>query len=57
MNPDLPRKNSTPYSVKQTPRGSVVVCGEHLVTDEVKTVEAEALARSLNAEYRKLMIA
>ncbi len=40
-----------PYRVEQTPLGSVVVCGEHLVTDEIKPGEALALARALNMEH------
>lgn len=59
MNPECSvqgfRRTVAPYSVKQTPRGSVVVCGAHMVTDEIKTVEATALAESLNAQHRRTM--
>lgn len=51
MNP-LPR-GKAPYAVKQTPRGSVVVCGAHLVTDEIRTEEATALAAALNADHKR----
>lgn len=42
----------TPYRVQQTPRGSVVFCREHLVTDELKPKEAEALADALNLQHQ-----
>jgi hypothetical protein len=48
------RRLPKPYSVLQSPRGSVVVCGAHLVTDELKTEEAEALAFALNAQHQKV---
>ncbi len=44
-------RSYSPYRVEQTPRGSVVVCGEHLVTEEIKPGEAHALARALNMEH------
>jgi hypothetical protein len=53
----LIKKSLSPYTVQQTPRGSVVVCGEHLVTDEIKPVEAHALAAALNSEHRARMSA
>jgi hypothetical protein len=49
------RRIPKPYTVLQSPRGSVVVCGAHLVTDELKTEEAEALAAALNIEHRSRM--
>jgi hypothetical protein len=59
MNPERShngyRRKPQPYSVQQTPRGSVVVCEAHLVTDELKTEEAFALAEALNTEHRRRM--
>lgn len=55
MIPDFIEHNSSPYYVKQTPRGSVVVCGPHLITDEIKTSEAHALAAALNNEHQTRM--
>jgi hypothetical protein len=56
MTPDDEYKHDpAPYAVKQTPRGSVVVCRGHLVTDEIKTGEAHALAHALNMEHRTRM--
>ena len=49
-------RNDNPYRVEQTPRGSVVVCGEHLMTDEIKLGEAHALARALNMEHQTRML-
>jgi hypothetical protein len=49
-------RKDDPYYVQQTPRGSVVICGEHLITDELKRGEAEALARSLNFEHQTRML-
>jgi hypothetical protein len=40
------------YSTKQTPRGSVVVLGDRLVSDELTTEEAQHAADWLN--YRKI---
>jgi hypothetical protein len=48
-------RKDNPYYVKQTPRGSVVICGEHLLTDELKHGEAYALARALNMEHQTRM--
>lgn len=47
-----PERSNAPYTVKQTPRGSVVICGAHLVTDELKPSEAYAMARALNVEHQ-----
>jgi hypothetical protein len=54
----LPERNrdSEPYYVQLTPRGSVVVCAAHTVTDELKHGEAMALARALNMEYETRML-
>jgi hypothetical protein len=51
-----PKRKENPYYVQQTPRGSVVVCGEHLITDEVKPGEAHALANALNMEHRSRVL-
>ena len=41
-----------PYEVVRTPRGyAVVFCAGHVVTDELKLVEAIALAKALNMEF------
>ena len=53
MEPESPKRKHSPYYVKQTNRGSVVVCAAHLVTDEIKTSEAYALRDALNAEHQK----
>jgi hypothetical protein len=54
---DPPTTATSPYYVKRTPRGSVVICGEHLITaEEVKHGEAMALARSLNMEHQTRML-
>jgi hypothetical protein len=45
-------KLSAPYYVKQTPRGSVVFCREHILTDELKHSEAIALRNALNMEHQ-----
>ena len=45
-----------PYYVERTPRGSVVVCEEHLLTDEIKHGEAMALMKALNMEYQTRML-
>ena len=44
-----------PYYVERTPRGSVVICSEHVLTDEIKHGEAMALSRALNMEYQTRM--
>lgn len=50
------RKHDTaPYSVIRTPGGFVVTCAQHLVTDEIKEVEARALADALNNEFKARM--
>jgi hypothetical protein len=49
-------RSEHPYKVVQTPRGSVVFCEEHLITDELKPGEAHALARALNMEYQTRML-
>lgn len=46
-------QHSAPYYVQQTPRGSVVVCAAHTVTDEIKHGEAMALAKALNMEFER----
>lgn len=53
----LPERNanSAPYYVSWTPRGSVVVCAAHTVTDEIKDSEAKALAAALNQEFAARM--
>jgi hypothetical protein len=50
------RRSENPYKVERTPRGCVVFCEEHLITDELKPGEAHALARSLNMEYQTRML-
>jgi hypothetical protein len=54
----LPERNADapPYYVQQTPRGSVVVCAAHVVTDEIKHGEAMALAKALNMEFETRML-
>lgn len=53
---ELPsRAIRAPYQVQRTPRGSVVVCVAHVVTDEVKDEEARALAVALNREFQRRM--
>jgi hypothetical protein len=47
------QKSRSPYEVQQTPRGSVVVCRDHLITDEMKPEEAKALAAALNIEHQR----
>jgi hypothetical protein len=54
MHPDRNR-HTAPYYVQQTPRGSVVVCAAHTVTDEIKNGEAMALAKALNMEFETRM--
>lgn len=43
--------NTPPYYVRRSPRGSVVICRAHMVTEEVKDEEAEALAAALNKQF------
>jgi hypothetical protein len=50
------KRSDRPYKVVSTPRGCVVFCEEHLITDELKPGEAHALARSLNMEYQTRML-
>lgn len=52
---EVPMRNTAPYSVVRTPRGSVVFCAAHIVTEELKDKEAEALANALNAEFKQRM--
>lgn len=54
----LPERTAAagPYHVHLTPRGSVVVCAAHTVTDEIKHGEAVALAKALNMEYETRMV-
>jgi hypothetical protein len=47
------RAANAPYHVQRTPRGSVVICVRHVVTDEVKDEEALALAEALNKEFQR----
>jgi hypothetical protein len=47
------RTTHAPYHVQRTPRGSVVICVRHIVTDEVKDEEARALAEALNKEFQR----
>ena len=47
------RTAEPPYYVHRTPRGSVVLCRAHVVTDEVKDEEAHALAEALNNEFKR----
>jgi len=42
-----------PYYVKWTPRGSIVLCDPHVVTDEIKDEEAKALAKALNEQFER----
>ena len=51
----LRRNQKPPYYVKWTPRGSVVVCDPHEVTDEIKDEEAKALAKALNEQFETRM--
>ncbi|MGY3589316.1 hypothetical protein [Bradyrhizobium sp. USDA 4350] len=36
------------YDIKRSPRGSVVICGDRLVTDELATTRAVVLCTWLN---------
>jgi hypothetical protein len=49
------RSIRAPYHIQRTPRGSVVICAAHVVTNEVKDEEARALAIALNREYQQRM--
>ncbi|MCP1937345.1 hypothetical protein J2R95_003140 [Bradyrhizobium japonicum] len=42
-----------PYYVRRSPSGAVVVCSEHLVTEEIKPSKAYAIAAALNAKHKK----
>jgi hypothetical protein len=53
LDPVPTRTTTAPYHVRRTPRGSVVVCASHIVTDEVKDEEARALAEALNKEFQR----
>ena len=62
MHPELPagwvppthnETRKAPYFIKETPRGAVVACRGHLVTDEIKTEEALALRDALNAAHKR----
>lgn len=44
-----------PYYVYRTPRGSIVACAAHILTEEIKDEEAEAIANTMNAEHQKRM--
>jgi hypothetical protein len=50
---DPPGREEAPYQVQRTPRGSVVICVAHVVTEEVKDEEAVALANALNEEHQR----
>lgn len=54
--PEPARTTTGPYDVQRTPRGSVVVCRSHVVTDELKNGEAIALAKALNMEFETRML-
>jgi hypothetical protein len=54
--PTPTRTTHAPYDVQRTPRGSVVVCRSHVVTDELKDGEARALAIALNMEFETRML-
>jgi hypothetical protein len=55
-NDPIPRRTANaPYHVQRTPRGSVVICARHIVTDEVKDEEALAIATALNEEFQQRM--
>jgi hypothetical protein len=54
--PEPERTTTGPYNVQRTPRGSVVVCRAHVVTDELKNGEALALAIALNMEFETRML-
>ena len=45
--------NFKPYQVQRTPRGSVVICTRHIVTEEIKDEEARAIAEALNQEHAR----
>jgi hypothetical protein len=47
------RTTHAPYHVQRSPRGAVVICAAHVVTDEVKHEEARALAIALNKEFQR----
>ena len=49
----MTRTTAPPYYVHRTPRGSVVLCNPHVVTDELKDEEADALAEALNNEFKR----
>jgi hypothetical protein len=49
----MQRTTNPPYQVQRTPRGSVVICAAHVVTEEVKDEEARALAIALNNEFQR----
>lgn len=42
-----------PYIVQRSPSGAVVICMTHLVTEEIKAEEAQALATALNQEHQR----
>jgi hypothetical protein len=50
------RYPAEPYYVRRSPSGAVVVCAEHLVTEEIKPGEAYALAKALNMEHQTRML-
>lgn len=52
---DIIHGNQHPFYVKRSPRGAVVVCRAHFVTDEIKPEEAEALVTALNTQHQKWM--
>src|SRR5258705_437445 len=63
MNPERSvngfRRNPKPYSIQQTPRGSVVVCEAHIVTDELKPINGtygETLDAAIFADTHSLYV-
>jgi hypothetical protein len=54
--PSPKQPETNPYCVQRSPRGAVVVCRAHVVSEEIKEGEAEALARALNMEFETRML-
>jgi hypothetical protein len=55
QDPQPSRTTHAPYDIQRTPRGSVVICRAHVVTDELTNEEARALALALNKEFEARM--
>jgi hypothetical protein len=51
----LPERKGPYYYINETPRGFVVACAAHIVSEEVKEHEARALVAALNEEHQKRM--